>query len=180
MGRAFGPFPILGPVSWAAGPGWYEIAPLALENSGGMEFLWLGNLSTDIARCQYVTCEPYESAEKLLFGRPTACATIRWATFCASPRLLQTRGQSRRSNEQGSYSLYPALHREASARGLRSGRCNRTGLPGHKDRGYIPRTIDCVHSRRWPWRSLGMLRHEARDDRVRNRKNVTVFDFVDA
>jgi len=37
VGRAFSPFELLGQVSRAAGPGWYEIAPLAVGNWGGSD-----------------------------------------------------------------------------------------------------------------------------------------------
>ena len=41
VGRAFSPFDIGGWVSWAAGQGWYEFAPLALANGVGLEGLSL-------------------------------------------------------------------------------------------------------------------------------------------
>jgi hypothetical protein len=52
MGRAFSPFAIWGQVSWAAGPGWYEIAPLALGNGGDLEPRWFDGVSPDVAWLQ--------------------------------------------------------------------------------------------------------------------------------
>ena len=69
MGRAFSPFDILEQVSWAVGPGWYEIAPLALENGGGLKPLQFERVSPDISWLQLVTHEPCEALDKLVFGR---------------------------------------------------------------------------------------------------------------
>jgi len=48
-GRAFSSYDVLGRFSWAAGPGSYDIVPLALGNGGGLERPPLDGYSPDIA-----------------------------------------------------------------------------------------------------------------------------------